>query len=54
MRDTVIWPESVIGAGATVDGAIVGRRCRIGGHARIAPGLVLGDDSTLTPYTRFE
>ena len=54
VRDTVIWPESVIGAGAAVDGAVVGRRCRIGEHARIAPGLVLGDDSTLTPYTRFE
>ena len=54
VRDTVIWPESVIGAGATVDGAIVGHRCRIGDHARIDPGLVLGDDSTLTPYTRFE
>ena len=54
VRDTVIWPESIIGAGATVDGAIVGHRCRIGGHARIDPGLVLGDDSTLTRYTRFE
>ncbi|MDE2905750.1 MAG: NDP-sugar synthase [Acidobacteriota bacterium] len=54
VRDTIIWPESVIAAGAAVDGAIVGRRCRIGEHARIAPGLVLGDDSTLTPYTRFE
>ena len=54
VRDSVIWPESIVGAGATVDGAIVGHRCRIGAHASIAPGLVLGDDSTLTPYTRCE
>ena len=54
VRDSVIWPESVVGAGAMVDGAIVGHRCRVGAHARIAPGLVLGDDSTLTPHTRFE
>ena len=54
VRDSVIWPGSVVGAGAAVDGAIVGHRCQVGAHARIAPGLVLGDDSTLTPYTRFE
>lgn len=53
VRDTILWPESVVGAGATVDGAIVGHRSRIGAHARIAPGLVLGDDSMLTPYSRF-
>ena len=51
VRDTVVWPASVIGAGATLEGAVVGHRCRIGDHARLGPGLVLGDDSTLTPYT---
>lgn len=53
VRDTVVWPGSVIGAGATLEGAIVGQRCRIGDHAHLGPGLVLGDDSTLTPHTRF-
>ena len=53
IRDAVVWPESIVGAGATLDGAIVGHRCRIGDHARLGPGLVLGDDSTLTPHTRF-
>ena len=53
VRDSVVWPGSVIGAGATLDGAIVGHRCRIGDHARLGPGLVLGDDSALTPHTRF-
>ena len=51
LRDTVVLAASVIGAGATLDGAIVGHRCRIGDHARLGRGLVLGDDSTLTPYT---
>ena len=53
VRDAVVWPESVIGRGATLDGTIVGHRCRIGDHARLGPGLVLGDDSTLTSHTRF-
>ncbi len=53
VRDSVVWPESVIGAGATLEGAIVGRRCRIGDHARLGPGAVLGDDSMLTPHSRF-
>lgn len=53
VRDTVVWPGSRIGAGATLDGAVVGHRCRIGDHARLGPGLVLGDDSTLSPHTRF-
>ena len=53
VRDTVVWPESTIGAGAMLEGAIVGHRCRIGDHARLGPDLVLGDDSTLTPHTRF-
>ena len=53
VRDTIVWPESIIGAGAALDGAIVGHRCRVGDHAQLGPGLVLGDDSTLTPCTRF-
>ena len=53
VRDTILWPGSTVGAGATLEGAIVGRRCRIGDHARLGPGTVLGDDSTLTPHTRF-
>lgn len=53
VRDAVVWPESIVGAGATLDGAIVGHRCRIGAHARLGRGAVLGDDSTLTPHTRF-
>ena len=53
VRDTILWPESIVGAGATIEGAIVGRRCRIGDHAHLGRGAVLGDDSTLTPHTRF-
>ena len=53
VRDSIVWPESIIGTDATLDGAIVGHRCRIGDHACLGPGVVLGDDSTLTPHTRF-
>ena len=52
VRGSVVWPESIVGAGATLEGAIVGRRCRIGDHARLGAGAVLGDDSTLTPHSR--
>lgn len=53
VRDSVVWPESIIGARATLEGAIVGRRCRVGDHAHLGPGTVLGDESRLTSHTRF-
>ena len=53
VRDSIVWPESVIGPGATLDGVIVGHRCRVGDHVELGPGVVLGDGSTLTAHTRF-
>lgn len=53
VRDSVVWPESIVGAGATLEGVIVGRRCHVGDHALLGPGAVLGDDSTLTSHTHF-
>ena len=35
-----------------LSGAILGRHCHIGHHAALRDGMVLGDKSTLTEYTR--
>ena len=49
---SIIWPESHVGIGACLDGTIIGHRCNIGDYAQLGPGVVLGDNSTVTPYTR--
>ena len=52
IHQSIIWPDSHIGEGACLDGTIVGHRCQIGDYAQLGPGLVLGDDSTVTAYTK--
>ncbi len=52
IHHSIIWPDSHIGEGACLDGTIVGHRCHIGDHAQLGPGVVLGDDSTVTAYTK--
>ncbi len=51
LRNAVVWSGTTIGVGATLDGAIAGCNCQIGDHARLGAGTVLGDGSTVTPYT---
>lgn len=51
LRNAVVWPGTTIGVGAVLDGAIAGCNCRIGEHARLGAGTVLGDGSTVTAYT---
>ncbi len=52
VRGTIVWANSRIGAGATVEDAIIGRHCHIGRNAQVTPGAVLGDKSTLTDYSK--
>ena len=49
---SILWPDCVIGAGATVRGAVLGRRSRVEDHAVVGPGAVLGDDSVVTAYSQ--
>ena len=48
----IIWPETVIGADATVHDAIIGRGARVDPYAVIGPGVVVGDHSVLTAHTK--
>ena len=48
----ILWPECVVGAGAAVRGAVLGRRTRVEAHAVVGPGAVLGDDSVVSAYSR--
>ena len=50
--DTVLWSNVRIGADASVRGALVGRSAHIGHHALVNGGVVLGDKSVLTDFTR--
>lgn len=49
---TIVWSNSRIGREAVVEDAILGRHCHIGRNARVTPGTVLGDKSSLTDFTR--
>jgi mannose-1-phosphate guanylyltransferase len=49
--DSILWPGCHVAADAEVRSAIVGRHCRIGAHAIVSPGTVLGDETVLTPYS---
>jgi len=52
IHQSIVWPDSHIGQGACLDGTIVGHRCQIGAYAQLGPGVVLGDDSVITAYTK--
>jgi NDP-sugar pyrophosphorylase family protein len=52
VENSVVWPHTRVGAGATVSGAVVGRGCHIGRAAQVGAGSVLGDKTNLTDYTQ--
>jgi NDP-sugar pyrophosphorylase family protein len=48
----IVWPNSRIGREATVRQAILGRHCHVGRSTTLGAGVVLGDKSVLTDYSR--
>jgi UDP-3-O-[3-hydroxymyristoyl] glucosamine N-acyltransferase len=48
----VLWSNVRIGEEARVDGALIGRSAHIGHHAIVDRGVVLGDKSVITDYSR--
>jgi NDP-sugar pyrophosphorylase family protein len=48
----ILWPECHISREATVRNAILGRRCHLGRSVSVNSLAVLGDNTTLTDYTR--
>ncbi|MDE3157033.1 MAG: NDP-sugar synthase [Acidobacteriota bacterium] len=49
---SVLWPSSRIGREATVRQAILGRRCHVGHSVTLQGGVVLGDRSVVTDFSR--
>ena len=47
-----MWANSRISQDAIVRRAILGRHCHIGRNATIEDGVVLGDKSVVTDYSR--
>lgn len=52
VRESVVWANSRLGRDAQVTGAILGRQTHIGRSAGVSAGVVLGDRTVLTDYTR--
>ncbi|MGH9322360.1 MAG: sugar phosphate nucleotidyltransferase [Vicinamibacteria bacterium] len=52
VRGSVLWSSVRIGEEAQVEGALIGRSAHIGHHAVVDRGVVLGDKSVITDYSR--
>ncbi len=52
VRDSVVWAGTELAESSSVDGALLGLRVRVGAHARVAPGAVLGEGSTVSDHSR--
>ena len=48
----IVWANTRVSQGATVESSILGRHCHIGRNATIEDGVVLGDKSVITDYSR--
>jgi NDP-sugar pyrophosphorylase family protein len=48
----IVWANTWIGREATVRRAVLGRNCHVGRSAVVSDGLVLGDKSVITDYSR--
>ncbi len=51
---SILWPNSRLGRDATARQSIIGRHCHLGRSASVGPGLVLGDKSVVTDYSKLE
>ncbi len=52
IENSVIWAHTRISTQAQIRGAIIGRSCHIGRNAMVSDGVVLGDKTSLTDYTK--
>jgi NDP-sugar pyrophosphorylase family protein len=49
---SIVWSGTRIGQEALVRRSIIGRHCHIGRSAMVEDGVVLGDKSVVTEYSR--
>ena len=52
VRRSVVWEETQIGDQSTIDGALIGRRVRVGKHCFVGAGAALGNDTHFNDYSR--
>ena len=52
VEEAIVWANTRISQEANVRGSILGRHCHIGRNASSGPGVVLGDKSVLTDFSR--
>jgi NDP-sugar pyrophosphorylase family protein len=52
VEQSIVWANTRIGQEAVVRHSILGRHCHIGRSATLDNGLVLGDKSSVTDYSR--
>lgn len=52
VSDSVLWDNATVGSEARVTGALLGHGVRVGAHARVEPGAVLGEGSTVSDFSR--
>lgn len=52
IENTILMDYVRIEAGSSLKGVIVGKRTKIGRHVNISEGVVIGENSNLTSYTR--
>jgi NDP-sugar pyrophosphorylase family protein len=52
IEQSIVWSATRVSQEAVVRDAIVGRHCHIGRNAHLAAGVVLGDKSVVTEYSR--
>ena len=52
VRDSVVWKGSTLAENSSVEGSLLGERVRVGRHARLAPGAVLGEGTAISDHSR--
>lgn len=52
IENSVLWSGVTVGESARLSGCILGNDCEIGHHVELSQGVVLGDGSRITPYSR--
>jgi len=52
VRDSVVWEGSTLMESCRVDGSLLGARVRVGRHACLAPGAVLGEATVISDHSR--
>ena len=52
LEAAVLWEDVQVGAAARLTGCLLGRGSRVGAHASVPAGAILGDGTRLTDYSR--